>query len=156
MMDILKQNWFWTGAFSIISAVVTIIAIYLKEILNRKTNIKIEKLKIYDEKKFNAYLELYEFVSIAFSYYWPPDEPRKDFIALMKKHFFPKVKKNYPYIEKELREKFKELESQYFSLGDPDLTPNIPFEKFIKNYYIRLLNEISVDIELIFDKWGNY
>lgn len=154
-MDIIKQTWFWTGAFPIIASIITIIAIYLKEILNRKTKIKLEKLKIYDEKKFNAYLELNEFICTAFSYF-PPDEPRREFVGLMKRHFFIKVKKNYPYIRKDLREKLRILENQYICLGESDFIPDIPFDKFFKTEYLKLLNKLDADIEKIFDKWGAY
>jgi hypothetical protein len=152
-MDIIKQDWFWTGAFSIIASVLTIIAISLKEIINRRTKIKLEKIKIYDEKKFNANLELYEFISTAYSYYWPPDDPRKDFIALMKSHFFIKVKKNYPYIRKDIREKLRILEDQYICLGEPDFKPRIPVDQFFKTEYLKILNELNTDFERIFDKW---
>jgi hypothetical protein len=156
-MDIIKQDWFWTGTFSIISLVIgslsTILVIYLKELTNRKTQIKLEKLKLYDEKRFKAYLDLYEFISTAYSYYWPPDEPRRDFVALMKNSFFTKIRIHYPYLKKDIREKLKILESQYECLGDPDFVPNIPFDQFIKTDYLTILNELNSTVEKVFDEW---
>jgi hypothetical protein len=158
-MEIIKQQWFWISLFSLISVIIgstlTIVANYWKEKSNRKTQIKIEKMKMYDEKKFHAYLDLYEFLSVAFSMYWPPDYPKQDFISVMKKHFFTKVKIHYPYLKKEIREKIRILESQYDSLGDPELIPNIPVDQFFNTDYLKILNELNETVEKIFDKWEN-
>ena len=156
-MDILKQGWFWIGIFSIISVIIgsllTIVANYYKEKTNRTTKLKLEKLKIYDEKKFQAYLELYDFISMAYSFYWPPDKPRQSFIRLMKKYFFSKVKIHYPYFKKNIREKLKLLESQYECLGEPDFIPIIPFDQFFRTDYLKILNELNVIVEKLFDEW---
>lgn len=158
-MEIIKQQWFWISLFSLISVIIgstlTIVANYWKEKSNRKTQIKIEKMKMYDEKKFHAYLDLYEFLSKAFSMYWPPDNTRQNFIAVMKKYFFAKVKIHYPYYKKEIREKIRIFENQYDSLGEPDFIPNIPFDKFFKTEYLKILNELNETVESIFDKWEN-
>jgi len=101
-MDIIKEEWFWIGVFSILSVItgslLTIIANQWKEKSRRKTQIKVEKIKMYNERKFNAYLEVYEFISKAYSFYDPADDPRQDFVFLMKKYFFKNVKQNYPYL----------------------------------------------------------
>ena len=156
-MDIVKQQWFWIGTFSIISVVIgsilTIAANHWKEKLSRTTQIKLEKLKIYDEKKFQAYVELYGFISTAYSFYWPPDNPRRDFITLMKKYFFTKVKINYPYFKKDIREKIRILENQFECLGEPDFSPSIPFNQFFDNDYLKILNELNTTVEKVFDEW---
>ena len=150
-MNVLEQSWFWTGAFSIISAS---IAIYLKTTLDRNTKIKLEKIKLYDEKKFTAYLELYDFLATAFAFYWPPDEPRKEFIYLMKNHFFIKVKKHYPYFSKEIRISLKIIGNQYLCIGDPDIQSKVPFEQFYKSEYLKLIKELEKTIEKTFDGWS--
>src|SRR5690554_6890083 len=156
-MEILNQQWFWAGTFSVISVIIgsllTMCANYLKEKSNRSTQIRIEKLKLYDERKFQAYLDLYNFISQAYSFYWPPDDLRQDFIAVMKNHFFKQVKVHYPFFEKEIRKKIKILESQYECLRDPDFSPNIPFDRFIKDEYLKLLNELNSIVENVFDEW---
>ena len=148
-MDFLNQNGIWIGIFSIISSVVTILATGW---VKRKTKIQVEKMKMHNKKKFNAHLELYDFISKAFSFFPPNDEPRKEFCGLMRT-YFTGVKKNYPYINKNVREKLKELETQYFCLSEPDCIPKLTFEEFYKNRYLKLLNELNDDIEKIFDNW---
>lgn len=156
-MEILKREWFWAGTFSIISVIIgsllTILGAYFKEKTSRSTLIKLEKVKIYDEKKYNSYIELYQFISTAFSSYWPPDDPEKDFKDLMKTHFFIKVKNNYPYFNRNIREKLKILETQYICLFEPDFSPSIPFDQFFETDYLKLLNELNINIEEIFDNW---
>lgn len=156
-MEIIKQQWFWISLISlfsvIIGSILTIFANHWKEKSSRKTQIKLEKIRMYDEKKFQAYIDLYEFISNAYSFYWPPSDPKRDFIALMKKYFFTKVKINYPYFKKEIREKIRILENQYDCIGDSDLNPPIPFEKFFRSEYLSILNELNETVERSFDQW---
>jgi hypothetical protein len=156
-MNIFDQQWFWTGIISIGSVIVgstlTILANYILEISKRKTQLKLEKIKIYDKKKFKAYLKLYNFISIAYSYYWPIDNPRRSFISLMKNHFFVKIKKLYPYFKPDIREKLKILENQYISIGDIDLSSPKNFDEFMQDDYLKILNELNITIEKSFDNW---
>ena len=151
-MDILNQEWIISLLSVTIGSLLIILANQLKEKSRRKSEIKLEKIKTYDEKKFQAYRALYDFISIAYSYY-PPNDERTEFVHLMKNHFFSKVKINYPYYKKEIREKIKEFESQYQCLGDPDFYPRIPFDEFYRNEYIKILNELNQTVEKIFDEW---
>jgi hypothetical protein len=158
-MDFIKEEWFWIGIFSILSAitgsVLTIIANHWEEKSRRTTQIKIEKIRIYDERKFNAYLEVNEFISKAYSFYDPEDDPRDGFTLLMKKYFFKNVKQNYPFMNPEIREKIKTLESQYICLGNSFLSPQIPFDQFFRTEYLKILNELNKTIEKVFDDWEN-
>lgn len=151
-MEILNQEWFISLLSVITGSLLIIMANQFKEKSRRKSEIKLEKIKTYDEKKFQAYLALYEFISTAYSYY-PPNDAREDFVHLMKNYFFPKVKINYPYYKKEIREKIKEFESQYNCLGDPDFNPKIPFNEFYRNEYLEILNGLNQTVEKIFDEW---
>lgn len=148
---------FWTQLNSIIPVIVTSLLIIFSnwfiEKSRRTTQIKLEKLKLYDEKKFQAYLGLNEFISKAYHYYWPPDNVRQDFINVMKVHFFIKVRVNYPYFRKDIREIIKILENQYECLSEPDFIPNIPMDQFLRTEYLNILNELSITVERIFDDW---
>jgi hypothetical protein len=156
-MEINLQQIFWNRLFPLITlvlgSILTIVANYWREKSIRNTQIKIEKIKMYDGKKFQAYSDLYEFINKAFSLYYPPDNPREDFINIIKGYFFKKVKINYPYFNKDIREKIKIFEDQYDCLIEPDLIAKIPFEQFYKKEYLKILNELKIKIESIFDKW---
>lgn len=149
-MNFLEESWFWTGAFSIIAAS---IGIFIKELIEKNAKIKLARIRLYDTKKFKAYISIYDFISLAHNNFWPPDEPHRSFKELMKNHYYSKVKKYYPYISKEIRVNLKTIESQYECLGDPDLRPEPPFEQFYRNDYLKLLNELENQIEKTFDNW---
>lgn len=155
-MNTINQDLFWTKTYPIITLLIgssfTFLIFFFKERLRRKTKLKLEKLRIYDKKRFKAYFELNKFIGTAYSF-WPPNEPRRDFIDLMKGYYYPRVRIYYPYFKKNIREKLKTLESQYDCLGNPDLYPKIPFDKFYKTDYLNILNTLNTDVEKIFDKW---
>lgn len=153
--DSKSLEWLWPIITTLLGALIAIISNLINENSKRKTQIKLEKLKIYDEKKFKAYTDLHEFISVAYSFYWPPDEPRREFVTLMKRYFFKLVKIHYPYFRKDVREKVKNLEDQYFCLGDSDLRPKISFEEFIRDHYLPLLNDLNLTVEKIFDEWDD-
>lgn len=158
MLEIDNQQWSWNSIIPVITLIIgsllTVFVNFRKEKSNRTTQIKIEKIKIYDEKKFQAYLELYAFISKAYSVYFPLDNPRQDFTQLMKKYFFARVKINYPYYKKGIREKMKILESQYGCLVEQDFVPEIPFEKFYRSDFVKILSELNQSVEKTFDEWG--
>lgn len=151
------EQIFWYHLFPLLTLLLgsflTIVANYWKEKSNRNTQITLEKVKMYDELKFKAYIELYEFISKAYFFYWPPDNPRRDFIIFMKDSYFNKVKVNYPFYKKEIRAKVRLLENQYECLLEPDFIPNIPFNEFFHEEYLKILNELNQSVENIFDKW---
>jgi hypothetical protein len=155
---VIKEEWFWLCLFPVLSVIIgsilTIIANTWKEKSRRKTQIELEKIRMYDEKKFQAYTNLDEFLNKAYSYYWPPNEPEQDFITLMKKYYFTKVKVNYRYFKKDIKEKISILESQYNCLRESDFIPQIPFDKFFHSEYLKILNELNEIIQKAFENWG--
>jgi len=76
-----NQNWFWMGLFTVIASIG---AVLIKEIITSRSQIQIEKLKIYDSSMFLAHKKLYEFISAAYNMLWPPNDPVHDFQELMK------------------------------------------------------------------------
>jgi len=125
----------------------------LLSFLTLRSQIKIEKIKYFDISKKEAYLKLYNFISLAYNYYWPPENIQSDFVELMKKHFFKDIKTNYLYYNKKIREKIKILEIEYNCIFESDFIPMIPLKEFFKDQYLKLLNELSEMVENIFDKW---
>lgn len=153
----MKQDWFITQIITILPVIVGALLVILnnfwQEKSKRKTQVKLEKLKLYHEKKLKAYQELDEFISLAYSYYWPPNNLRLQFITLMKDYFFKKVRIHYPFYSKAIREKLKFLEDQYIYLDDPDLRPKVTFNDFLENYFLDTINELNKLVEKMFDDW---
>jgi len=135
-----NQSWFWAGFFT---AFASIGGIFVKEWLNRKSQLKIERLKLYESDIFKAYCELYEFTSSAFNWLWPPSDPRQEYIEFMKGVYFKKYKKNKLFYDNRVREILDKFESQYHCLGDHDFIPDKKFDDFYKEDLINLLNELQ-------------
>ena len=148
-MNFFNQSWFWTGFFTLAG---TLGAVVIKELYSSRSLIKIERIKLYDSEKFKAYNSLYEFISQAYQYLWPPDERRRDFIALMKKKFYPDIKSKYLYFDLEIREVLKIFEAQYHCLGDDDFIPPIEQKLFLDEKVIEMLDKLQLDIEKRMDK----
>ena len=148
-MDLINQSWFWTGFFTLIGALG---AVVIKEIFSSRSLIRIERIKLYDSKKFKAYNSLYNFISHAYLYLWPPDDRRKDFSALMKNKFYPDIKSMFLYFDSETREVLKTFEAQYECLGDDDLIPPIKQKLFLDEKIIEMLNSLQLRVEKKMDK----
>jgi hypothetical protein len=144
-MKFLNEAWFWAGFFTTLGSLG---AVFIKELLSNKSQISVERLKLHERECLDAYKKLYNFVAHAGYMLFPLNEPRSDFIALMKGQLFTKeIKPNMLLFTGEIREMLRELESQYTCLGDPDFNPPMNFDDFIKNRASKLLEALLVAIE---------
>ena len=148
-MNFLSQSWFWAGFFTLTG---TLGAVVIKEIYYSRSLIKIERIKLYDSEKFKAYNSLYNFVSHAYQYLWPPDDRRGDFIALRKNKFYPDIKSMFLYFDSETRDVLKTFEAQYNCLYDDDLTPPMGQELFLDEKIIEMLDNLQLNIEKKIDR----
>ncbi|MDD3740593.1 MAG: hypothetical protein PHH30_05065 [Bacteroidales bacterium] len=139
----------------IIGAMFSLFGVLLKENLSRSKQIKLEKLKLYDNKKRKAYVKLYEFTARSFFNNFPPDDSRKDFLGIMQ-DYFKNVKPNYLFFDKATKKELQKLESQYYSLITPEFISIVPFEEFFRNHLFKIFNNINNHIESIFEKWDKF
>jgi hypothetical protein len=136
---------FWAGA--VIGIVASWGGIFIKEWFAARTQVKLERLKLYEADLLKAYRSLYDFVSLAYSSLYPPNEPSKDFRDLMKYSYFRNVKPNMLLFEPSIREQLKILERPYECLGDPDLIPPKPFDDFFKEDIGQFLQRLANTVE---------
>ena len=144
-MDFYNQIWFWAGLFP---AVVSLGGILIRELISSKSQIKIVRLKLNESDLFKAYNNLYQFVLHAYAFLWPPGKPRQDYHELMKNSYSKNVKTCMLYFNSEIRDILGKLETQYDCLGDPDLSPEKPFEEF----YAQDLNKLLRKLEKLVEK----
>ena len=137
----------------IVGAAVSLISIFIKEKLSRKTQIKIEKIKLYDKRKRLAYIKLYEFTSHCFYNYIPDSDCKTSFIQIMR-HYYKEVKSNYFYFDKNIREELQKFEGQHHSIGNPDLISGVSLETFYRDNLLDIVIQINNDIEKKFDDWN--
>ncbi len=139
-----NQSWFWVGFFT---AVASLGSILIGEWIRSRHQIRIERLKIYESNVFSAYNELYHFISRAYSWLWPPNEPAREFRELMEDIYFKDIKKHMLFYSSEVRKILGKLESQYLCMGDPDLIPEKPFDEFYRDDLVKLLQELGRAVE---------
>ena len=139
-----NQSWFWAGFFT---AIASLGGILIKEWIASRSQVKLERLKIYESDMFNAYNELYQFISLAYSWLWPPNEPCREFRELMKNWYFKNVKKHMLFFNSEIREILGKFESHYECIGDPDLIPEKPFDEFYEHDLVKLLQRLEKAVE---------
>lgn len=143
-MDFVNQPWFWSGLFVTVASLGTLL---IQELLKPRAQARIERLKLYDSEILTAHKSVYQFASTMRTYFAPPDDPRRDFIAVMKDDFQKAVKPNMLLFSPAIREILSDFDAQYHCLGDPDLIPRIPFDEFIDKHLHRKLDELEKHIE---------
>jgi len=143
-MEFLNQPWFWSGLFVVVASLGTLL---IQELLRPRNQARIERLKIYDSEILAAHKSLYHFTCTMRTYFAPPDDPARDFIAVMKNDFRKSVKPNMLLFSPAIRRILSDFDAQYQCLGDPDLIPQIPCDEFIDKHLHEKLNELENHIE---------
>jgi hypothetical protein len=121
---------------------------FIKELLAGKYQMKIERLRMHEKESLDAYKKLYGFISHAEDRLFPPDDPRCDFIEVMKNSYAKEVKPNMLFFTHEIRDILFKFESQYEALSAPDdIYPEISFDDFINNHVYKYLESLRRVIE---------
>lgn len=144
ILSFLKEPWFWAGFFGVAGSLGSIL---IREILSRKSQLNLERLRLHENELLMAYKKLYSFVSHAEYMILPPENPRRDFITVMKGSYKNDVKPNMLLFSPEIRTILYKLESQYECLGNPDFIPEVDFEIFIDSYLHKYFKTLRENIE---------
>lgn len=149
MESFYNQSWFWAGFFTLIASLGGIL---IKEWVTSRSQIRVERLKIYESDIISAHKKLYRFISIAYSSLWPPNEPEREFRELMKYEYFKEIKENMLFYSQDIRKILKTFESQYICMGNPDLLPEKSFDEFYDDDLLDSLGELDRSIRQKTDK----
>ena len=145
-MNFWNQSWFWTGAFTLSAALVGTL---IRELIASRSQIILERLKLYDSEMFKAYNNLYRFLRLAESY-WEPGIDRRGYIDLMKSDSFKVVQENLLFYRPEIQKDLQKMEIQYKALGNPDVYAlEKSFVEFIDEDYLTLLNGLETSVKQI-------
>jgi len=139
-----NQSWFWVGLFTLAASLGGIL---IKEWISSRTQAKLERLRLYESDLFKAYNNLYQFVSFAYGYLSPLNDPQREFRNLMKRRYFKDVKKDMLFYTSDIREILEKLEAQYHCLRDSDLIPEKPFNEFYREDLYQLLRSLEKVVE---------
>jgi hypothetical protein len=102
MSSFINETWFWTGFFGVAGSLSTLCGMFIKELLAGKYQMKIERLRMHEKESLDAYKKLYGFISHAEDRLFPPDDPRCDFIEVMKNSYAKEVKPNMLFFTHEI------------------------------------------------------
>jgi hypothetical protein len=144
-MEFLNENWFWTGVFTLSGSFGGIL---IKELISNRTQLKLERIRIYESRILKANISLHKFISNVSIHYWPPEEPRSDFIGIIKGKHFEEVKNNILLYDNDVRKIIKIIENQYHCLSNTDLSPKKDFEDFYENDFFKLLGKLETMVEI--------
>jgi hypothetical protein len=104
-------------------------------------NVQLEKLKMHEAGRIEAYKNLLHFSESIFGD--PTDDMSRGFLLVMKANFYEKIFPNYLYYPKKIRELLTELKNQYDCWGHPDFFN----EKEADNFLSRRLNVIAGELQ---------
>ena len=139
-MPFYHQSWFWVGVFT---STASIGGVLIREWISKRAQTELERLRLYESDLFKAHNELYHFVSHAYNWLWPPNEPEREFYDLMRHSYFKDVKANMLYFDSKIRTVLAKLEAQYECMNEPDLSPEKPFEKFFDEDLYDLFKQLE-------------
>ena len=142
-MTFYNENWFWTGVFTLTASLGTIL---ITQIINARTQTRLERLRAHESHILKAYEALYAFISRAETMLSPPSDVRSEFITIMR-DYFETVKPSVLLYPKVMRMILQSFEAQYHCLGDPDLIPEEPFEQFMDKRVYKLLERLTRLVE---------
>ena len=129
-------------------ALASVAVVAVKEWLGGRYRVKLERLRMHEASLLTAYKTLYRFISRARASLFPPSEPRRDFLDLMRSDYFKFVKPQMLLFPPDIRDILAEFEGQYECLGDPDLRPREPFDEFIDRHAWKHLRTLTKAIEI--------
>lgn len=144
MLSFINETWFWTGFFGVAGSLGGLL---IKELLAGKAQMKIERLRMHEKESLDAYKKLYGFISHTEHTLFPLNDPRPDFILVMKNSYTKEVKPNMLFFTHEIRNILYKFESQYEALSDLDISPEVNFDNFIDKHAYKYLESLRKMIE---------
>lgn len=123
------------GWFALFGAALGIIGSIVREAINNRSQIKLERIKIHDKDKLEAYKTLFTFARVITKTYYPlADNEISDFIRIMKGRFEQEIKPRLLYYSPQISNILDEFDEMYFcAMNRGDLTEETDqqLQKFI-------------------------
>ena len=105
------------GLFALGGVILGSIGAILRDIILRKLPVQIERVRIHDKDRIEAYKELIVFIRDIQNSSFPLAEDKEaDFKEIMKDRYEDKILRNMPYYHKDIIEELEKMESNYLCL----------------------------------------
>lgn len=133
------------GVFTVLGALMGAGISLLKDWLNNRAQFRLEKLRLHDRDRIDAYKHLFAFTGRLSSGLFPLAEKKASaFQSTMKEHYFGKLEFKYVYFTDRIVEILEELEEQYVCMVRPELIPETEYEReeFLEKKLFELVQEL--------------
>jgi len=142
------------GWFALFGAAIVLIGSIIREVINNNCKIKLERIKIHDKDKLEAYKNLFNFSRIIIKLYYPlADNEISDFTRIIKGSFEQEIKPYLLYYNPQISKILDEFDDMYFcatNRGDLTEESDKQLQEFIsKGFFesaIRLKELIKKEI----------
>ncbi|MDY3561164.1 hypothetical protein R5W23_002425 [Gemmata sp. JC673] len=138
-----NEPWFWAPVFGLFGA---LSGPAIKQLLDLRHQMKVERLKIHEPQILEAYKVLYGWLASAGNTLFDPGEPRREFMDLMKS-YFKTIKPIFLLYPPEIRDKLMKFEQQYHAATNSDFIVDIPLDTFIGLPGLKVVNELHEAVE---------
>lgn len=103
------------GWFALFGAALIIISSIIREVINNRSKIKLERIRIHDKDKLEAYKNLFNFARTITNTYHPlADSELSDFIRTMKGRFKQEIQTHLLYYSTEILKILDKFDEMYF------------------------------------------
>lgn len=138
------------GIFALAGTLIGLGVSLLRDIFNNRSKIRLEKLKLHDRERIEAYKKLFVFAKRLTDYTYPAAEHKREmFEVMMKNDFRKQVEPNYIYFNEEIMEILDTFNHNYVILRDG---LEIDFPGMQKDFYEKELYELSKKLESLVKK----
>lgn len=115
-----------TGLFTLAGAVVGFLVTLVRDVLNNRSQIRLEKVRLHDLERVEAHKRLFAFARRLANTTFPMAEnKRKAFLHLMREEYVGKAQLDYLYFTRSVTTLLDDLESRYTCMTDHDLIPEM-------------------------------
>ncbi len=143
-----------SGLFALGGVILGSLGAILKDIILRKLPVQLERVRIHDKDRIEAYKELIVFIRDIQNSSFPLAESKEaDFRRIMKDKYEDKILRNLPYYNKHVIEGLDKMESNYLCLTNPDSIPEVDCSSFIDKELFEIANKISKEIKIVIKSW---
>lgn len=138
------------GFFTLFGVALGAAGAMLKDIVLRNIPIKLEKIRIHDKDRIEAYKELIVFTKDLQNSTFPAAEYKEDdFKRIMKAKYESIILRNLPYYDSYIIERLEKMEDNYTCLIRPELISEVDCNGFIEKELFPMVNEINKEIKKI-------
>ncbi|HOF34898.1 MAG TPA: hypothetical protein PK624_13260 [Spirochaetota bacterium] len=141
-----------TGVCTLIASSLGLVISLITTIFNKKKEIELERIKIFDGNKFDAYILLYQFLRNVRLSYRPDEEFEKQIIGDLKSDLFKSTIKLIGYYSKSIRKHLITLDNEQIFYNNRELYVQLD-KPMNSKQYLHICECIFKEVEKTFANW---